>query len=130
MQARPKMPANAAAHAAHDSAMATIVIGSRRVETDRVAITPFEAAFVLGTSEREVRNMLRRGALADVSSARTRLIDPNELAGLIEGRPIELHTLAELLEGRVTARETPWFLCRSMSDVPDRDDRSDAQDRR
>jgi len=59
----------------------------------RVSLKVFEAAHVLEVGEPEVREMVRRGELADAGSGRTVAIDPRELAELLGDRSIAREVL-------------------------------------
>ena len=71
-------------------------------------LSPAEVARVLRIEETEVRNMVRRGELRDVSSDSKRRLDPNEVIALVEqrvhkgelGRHVYVE-LAALISGRL-----------------------------
>jgi hypothetical protein len=54
-------------------------------------------------TEREVRNLFRRGKLTDAGAGRARRAVPEEVAKLIAHRPLALETLIGIVEGRVQA---------------------------
>src|SRR4051812_44952533 len=81
--------------------MPTTRIGRRHVELLFGQLHPHEAAFVLRCSERDVRNMLRRGALPIVWAGRRRRIDVVELAERLGDDELALQALGLLAEGRL-----------------------------
>lgn len=78
-------------------------IGDRVVDVRRNPLKVHEAAVVLQRSEREIRNMIRRGALSLRRAGRLRRVDATELAWLVDDRPLALEVLADLVEGRLRA---------------------------
>lgn len=70
----------------HTECMPLMQLGGRTVQVRRLALEVSEAASVLRCSPQDVRNLVRRGELADVSANRTRRIDPLELAQLAARR--------------------------------------------
>jgi hypothetical protein len=70
----------------------------------RIELRPREAAAVLAVTERDVVNMLRRGALRNVAAQRCRRVDPAQLATIVAERRERLDILAGLLDGSLTVR--------------------------
>jgi excisionase family DNA binding protein len=66
--------------------MPYVVIDGVTIEAKRLMLSPAEVARVLRVEERDVRNMIRRGELQDVSSDSKRRLDPNEVVALVEQR--------------------------------------------
>lgn len=82
---------------------ARIRVGRRIVLAQRLALKPFEAAFVLRCSERDIRNMLRRGELGLTHVGRLRYVEAAALAARVEKDELAAHFLSALLEGRFRA---------------------------
>lgn len=69
----------------------------------RELIEVYEAAFVLELSERDVRNMLRRGSLTAGWAGRRRLAHATELRERLQSRPLSLLILERIATGRLDA---------------------------
>lgn len=87
--------------------MPPVRIGRRHVELLHGHLHPREVAFVLRRSEREVRNMLRRGALPIAWAGRRRRVDVEDLAERIAGDELALQALGLLAEGRLRLSRDP-----------------------
>lgn len=88
--------------------MPQVTIDGVTIEADRLMLLPAEVALVLRVDEKEVRNMIRRGELEDVSSDGRRRLDPNEVIDVVEKRvakgelsPHVFVELAALIAGRL-----------------------------
>ena len=81
----------------------TISIQGEIVACPRPSLRVYEAAFVARRPEKDIRNMLRRGALTTVPAGRNRCVDPQELADLIADDPLASEILRGILDGRVEA---------------------------
>jgi Helix-turn-helix domain len=88
--------------------MPQVVIDGVTIEADRLMLLPAEVALVLRVDEKDVRNMIRRGELRDVSSDGRRRLDPNEVIDVVEKRvakgelsPHVFVELAALIAGRL-----------------------------
>ena len=78
------------------------------IQTLNLLLLPLEVAQIMRIEEREVRNMIRRGELQDVSSGSRRRLDPNEVIIVVEERvatgelsPHVFIELAALIAGRL-----------------------------
>jgi len=69
----------------------------------RLALEQHEAAYVLRTSENDVRNRLRRGALRGTRTGRRLCVDADDVARQLAGDELALLVLRRLMEGRLTA---------------------------
>ncbi|HEY4811470.1 MAG TPA: helix-turn-helix domain-containing protein [Solirubrobacteraceae bacterium] len=85
-----------------------VVIDGVALEANRTTLSPAEVARVMRLPESEVRNMLRRGDLQDVSCDGRRRLDPDEVIAAVERRvqtgELEKHVfveLAALIAGRL-----------------------------
>jgi hypothetical protein len=85
-----------------------VLIDGVAIEARRLMLAPTDVARVLRTEEAEVRNMVRRGELRDVSSDGRRRLDPEEVIALVEQRvrdgELGKHVfveLAALISGRL-----------------------------
>ncbi|HXN38850.1 MAG TPA: helix-turn-helix domain-containing protein [Solirubrobacteraceae bacterium] len=85
-----------------------VVIDGVALEANRTTLSPAEVARVMRVPESEVRNMLRRGELHDVSCDGRRRLDPDEVIAAVEQRvqdgELEKHVfveLAALIAGRL-----------------------------
>jgi hypothetical protein len=85
-----------------------VVIDGVTVDARRLMLSPAEAAQVLRVEEVEVRSMVRRGELRDVSSDGAVRLDPNDVITLVEQRvrdgALGKHVyveLAALISGRL-----------------------------
>jgi excisionase family DNA binding protein len=85
-----------------------VMIDGVTLEAHRTTLSVTEVARVMRVSESEVRNMIRRGELQDVSCDRTRRLDPDEVIAAVERRVqdggLEKHVfveLAALIAGRL-----------------------------
>ena len=85
-----------------------VVIDGVVIEANRMTLTPLEVARVMRLEEIDVRNMIRRGALHDVSCDGKRRLDPDEVILAVEERvcsgELEAHVfveLAALIAGRL-----------------------------
>jgi excisionase family DNA binding protein len=87
--------------------MPSALIGRRRVALVHGSLQAHEAAFVLRCSEREVRNMLRRGALPAAWVGRLRRVDVVELAERLAGDELALQALGLIAEGRLRVPRDP-----------------------
>ena len=72
----------------------------------RSTLTVSEAAFVLGCSKRDLRNMVRRGDFRNVGAGRSRRIDPDELAAFVIDSPLRGWALDALMSGTIVAPQT------------------------
>ncbi len=88
--------------------MPQVVIDGVTIEADRLMLLPAEVARVLRVEEKDVRNMIRRGELRDVSSDGRRRLDPDEVIVIVEKRVAEgelaphvFVELAALIAGRL-----------------------------
>jgi hypothetical protein len=88
--------------------MPQVTIDGVTIDADRLMLLPAEVALVLRVDENEVRNMIRRGELQDVSSDGRRRLDPNEVIDVVEKRvakgelsPHVFVELAALIAGRL-----------------------------
>ncbi|MGH2854418.1 MAG: helix-turn-helix domain-containing protein [Solirubrobacteraceae bacterium] len=88
--------------------MPHVVIDGVAIEARRLTLTPAEVARVMRVEETEIRNMIRRGELRDVSSDGKRRLDPDEVIALVERRvrdgELGKHVfveLAALISGRL-----------------------------
>lgn len=66
--------------------MPHVVIDGVTFEAQRLMLTPAEVAGILGIEETQVRAMVDRGELRDVSSEGTVRLDPNEVIASTERR--------------------------------------------
>lgn len=77
-----------------------VVIDGVTLEANRMTLSPIEVARVMRVPEAEVRNMLRRGELNDVSCDGRRRLDPDEVIAAVERRvqdgKLEKHVFVEL----------------------------------
>lgn len=78
------------------------------IEARRLMLSPVDVARVLRVKEADVRNMVRRGELRDISSDGRRRLDPEEVIALVEQRvrdgELRKHVfveLAALISGRL-----------------------------
>lgn len=78
------------------------------IEARRLMLSPMDVARVLRVEEADVRNMVRRGELRDISSDGRRRLDPEEVIALVEQRvrdgELGKHVfveLAALISGRL-----------------------------
>lgn len=85
-----------------------VVIDGLELEANRTTLSPTEVARVMRVSEADVRNMIRRGELQDVSCDSRLRLDPDEVIAAIERRVqdgrLEKHVfveLAALIAGRL-----------------------------
>lgn len=85
-----------------------VMIDGVALEANRTTLSPAEVSHVLRVSESEVRNMLRRGELSDISCDGRRRLDPDEVIAEVERRvqrgELEKHVfveLAALISGRL-----------------------------
>jgi Helix-turn-helix domain len=69
--------------------MPQVTIDGVTIDADRLMLLPSEVALVLRVNEKDVRNMIRRGELQDVSSDGRRRLDPNEVIDVVEKRVAE-----------------------------------------
>jgi hypothetical protein len=88
--------------------MPHVVIDGVTIEVQRLMLDPAAVAGVLGVKEAEVRAMVDRGELRDVSSESAVRLDPNEVIALVErrvqGGELGKHVyveLAALISGRL-----------------------------
>ena len=88
--------------------MPHVLIDGVAIEARRLMLAPTDVARMLRTEEAEVRNMVRRGELRDVSSDGRRRLDPEEVIALVEQRvrdgELGKHVfveLAALISGRL-----------------------------
>lgn len=63
-----------------------VTIDGLRFESHRLMLSVAEVAVVLGVGDPEIRRMVARGELRDVSSAGDVRLDPPEVVGLVEQR--------------------------------------------
>lgn len=88
--------------------MPRVLIDGVEIEAKRLMLAPVDVAQVLRVKETDVRNMIRRGELRDVSSDGKRRLDPDEVIALVErrvrngelGKHVFLE-LAALISGRL-----------------------------
>jgi hypothetical protein len=88
--------------------MPHVLIDGVAIEVQRLMLSPADVARVLRIKETDVRNMVRRGELRDVSSDGRRRLDPEEVIVLVEqrvrdgelGRHVFVE-LAALISGRL-----------------------------
>jgi hypothetical protein len=88
--------------------MPHVLIDGVAIEAQRLMLGTADAARVLRVSEADVRNMVRRGELRDVSSDGRRRLDPEEVIAVVErrvrdgelGRHVFVE-LAALISGRL-----------------------------
>lgn len=92
----------------HTDFMPYVTIDGVTINADRLMLLPLEVAPILRIDEKDVRNMIRRGELQDVSSDGRRRLDPDEVIVLIEKRvaqgelsPHVFVELAALITGRL-----------------------------
>jgi hypothetical protein len=85
-----------------------VLIDGVTIEARRLMLSPADVARVLRVAEADVRNMVRRGELRDVSSDGRRRLDPEEVIALVEQRvrdgELGKHVfveLAALISGRL-----------------------------
>jgi hypothetical protein len=85
-----------------------VVIDGVQLEANRLTLCPAEVARVMRLEETDIRNMIRRGELRDVSCDGKRRLDPDEVIEAIEERvrrgELEAHVfveLAALIAGRL-----------------------------
>jgi hypothetical protein len=85
-----------------------VLIDGVAIEARRLMLSPADVARVLRVEEADVRNMVRRGELLDVSSDGRRRLDPDEVIALVEQRvrdgELGKHVfveLAALISGRL-----------------------------
>jgi hypothetical protein len=85
-----------------------MLIDGVAIEVRCLMLAPADVARVLRVKETDVRNMVRRGELRDVSSDGRRRLDPEEVAALVEQRvrdgELGKHVfveLAALISGRL-----------------------------
>jgi hypothetical protein len=88
--------------------MPYVTIDGVTIDAARLMLSPVEVAQVLRVDERDVRNMIRRDELQDVSSDGRRRLDPNEVIVVVEKRVAEgdlgphvFVELAALITGRL-----------------------------
>lgn len=88
--------------------MPRVLIDGVVIEARRIMLAPLDVARVLRVGETDVRNMIRRGELRDVSSDGRRRLDPEEVIALVEQRvrdgELGKHVfveLAALISGRL-----------------------------
>lgn len=88
--------------------MPYVTIDGVTIDADRLMLLPLDVAQIMRIEEREVRNMIRRGELQDVSSDSRRRLDPNEVIVVVEERvatgelsPHVFIELAALIAGRL-----------------------------
>ncbi len=88
--------------------MPYVTIDGVTIDADRLMLLPLDVAQIMRIEEREVRNMIRRGELQDVSSDGRRRLDPNEVIVVVEERvatgelgPHVFVELAALIAGRL-----------------------------
>lgn len=88
--------------------MPHVFIDGVAVEVRRLTLAPVAVARVMRVEEREIRNMIRRGELRDVSSDAKRRLDPDEVIALVEQRVrdgelgrLVFVELAALISGRL-----------------------------
>jgi hypothetical protein len=85
-----------------------VVIDGVALEANRMTFSPMEVARVMRVPESEVRSMIRKGELQDVSCDGRRRLDPDEVIAAVERRvhdgKLEKHVfveLAALIAGRI-----------------------------
>ncbi len=85
-----------------------VIIDGVPLEANRLTLSPSEVARVMRIDESDVRNMLRRGELRDVSCDKRPRLDPDEVIEAVEGRvrrgELQAHVfveLAALIAGRL-----------------------------
>jgi hypothetical protein len=85
-----------------------VLIDGVAIEARRLMLAPADVARVLRVEEADVRNMVRRSELRDVSSDGRRRLDPEEVIALVEQRvrdgELGKHVfveLAALISGRL-----------------------------
>jgi hypothetical protein len=85
-----------------------VLIDGVAIEARRLMLSPADVARVLRVEEADVRNMVRRGELRDISSDGRRRLDPEEVIALVEQRvrdgELGKHVfveLAALISGRL-----------------------------
>ncbi len=66
--------------------MPYVTIDGVTIDADRLMLLPLEVAQIIRVDEKDVRNMIRRGELQDVSSDGRRRLDPNEVIVVVEKR--------------------------------------------
>jgi hypothetical protein len=88
--------------------MPYVTIDGVTIDAARLMLLPFEVAQILRVDEKDVRNMIRRGELQDVSSDGRRRLDPDEVIVVVERRvakgelsPHVFVELAALIAGRL-----------------------------
>lgn len=88
--------------------MPHVLIDGVAIEARRLMLAPADVARVLRVKESDVRNMVRKGELRNVSSDGRRRLDPEEVIALVEqrvrddelGRHVFVE-LAALISGRL-----------------------------
>lgn len=92
----------------HTDSMPYVTIDGVTIDAARLMLLPVEVAQILRVDEKDVRNMIRRGELQDVSSDGRRRLDPDEVIVLVEKRVAEgelsphvFVELAALIAGRL-----------------------------
>jgi hypothetical protein len=95
-------------HRQHTDSMPYVTIDGVTIDAARLMLLPVEVAQILRVDEKDVRNMIRRGELQDVSSDGRRRLDPDEVIVLVEKRvakgelsPHVFVELAALIAGRL-----------------------------
>jgi hypothetical protein len=77
-----------------------VVIDGVTLEANRTTFSLMEVARVMRVTESEVRNMIRRGELHDISCDGRRRLDPDEVIKTVEQRvangELEKHVFVEL----------------------------------
>lgn len=88
--------------------MPHVLIDGVAIEARHLMLSPADVARVLRVEEADVRNMVRRGGLRDISSDGRRRLDPEEVIALVEQRvrdgELGKHVfveLAALISGRL-----------------------------
>jgi hypothetical protein len=88
--------------------MPYVTIDGVTIDAARLMLLPVEVAQILRVDEKDVRNMIRRGELQDVSSDGRRRLDPDEVIVVVEKRvakgelsPHIFVELAALIAGRL-----------------------------
>jgi hypothetical protein len=66
--------------------MPYVTIDGVTIDAARLMLLPVEVAQILRVDEKDVRNMIRRGELKDVSSDGRRRLDPDEVTVVVEKR--------------------------------------------
>jgi hypothetical protein len=78
-----------------------VVIDGVTLEANRTTFSLMEVARVMRVTESEVRNMIRRGELHDISCHARRRLDPDEVIKTVEQRvangELEKHVFVELV---------------------------------